>query len=214
LQLRWTSEPPSLERLAAILKLATFYQIEDGRDFAISTLHMRTDLHPAMRLYLARSYHVAEWIHPRFKQLISTPTLSLTDDDIKYIGLETFITLTRTKTQIDLHRLECALKAPPVSHAIDCLDDQDCEKAWQSAWWGEPGRPGVAIALIHPHHPVSGENILKKLTTLKVSWNMDDNCRDLTVSKVHGSHRVQSPLLLENEYVDEAVVKLTAMYGC
>jgi hypothetical protein len=214
LQLRWTSELPSLERLAAILKLATFYQIEDGRDFAISTLHTCTDLQPAMRLYLARSYHVAEWIHTGFKQLVSTPTLSLTDSDIEYIGHETFVTLMRTKSRIDLHCRACAVKAPPVSHAVECLDEDDCEKAWQSAWWGEPSRPGVAIALIHPYNSISGKEVLNKLLTLKVPWNMDDVCRDLTVSKVHGSHHVQSPLLLEEEYVDDAVAELMAMYGC
>jgi hypothetical protein len=72
----------------------------------------------------------------------------------------------------------------------------------------------VALALIHPNHPVSGEDILKKLATMKVLWHMDDVCRDLTVLRVHGSHGVQSLLLLENEYIDEAVVKLMATYGC
>jgi hypothetical protein len=168
-----------------------------------------------MQLYLARSYRVAEWIHPGFKQLVFTPIKSLTDHDIQYIGHETFVTLTRTKSKVDLHRRACAIKPPLVSHAVECLNEEMCEKAWQSAWWGEPGNPGVATALIHPDHPVSGEGILKKLDTLNVSDDMHSVCRDLTVEKVNGfHHHVQSPLLMENEYVDGAVLGLTEAYSC
>jgi hypothetical protein len=216
LKFRWTSDLPSLERLAAILKLATFYEIEDGRNYAITTLHTREDLHPAFRLYLARSYGVSDWILPAFYKLVASPTLSLTDNDIELIGHETFIILVRVKSSIDLHRRACAVKPPRVMHGDGCLGEEDCEKAWQNAWWGEPGRPGVAVALIHPDNSLSGLEIARKLDSINVHWYMDESCRDLTVTKVRGTSvpMRRSQLLLEDVYIQDAVKELTTMYGC
>jgi hypothetical protein len=195
------------------LKLATFYEIEDGRDYAISTLHGRPDLRPAMRLYLAQNYLVTDWICPGFQQLVATPTLSLTDNDIEHIGSATFIVLVRTKARIDLHRRACAVRAPPVTHGDGCYDEEECEKEWQNAWWGEQGRPGVAITLVHPNLALPAKDIARKLDTLKLGWKMDDSCRDLTVEKVRGVN-LKGPLMLEDEYVEEAIAQLTMMYGC
>jgi hypothetical protein len=167
-------------------------------------------------LYLARSYHVTSWIKPAFQQLVSTPTLSLTDDDIALIGHETFVSLMKTKSRIDIHRRACAVKAPPVTHGDGCLGEEDCKKAWQNAWWGEPGRPGVAVALIHPDNSLSGLDIARKLDSINVYWHMDESCRDLTVAKVQGTSVPirKSPLLLEDVYIETAVEELIKMYGC
>jgi hypothetical protein len=212
----WSSDPPSLERLGAILKLATFYQIEDGRNYAIATLDKRTDLRPAFQLYLAKSYHVSHWIRPAFCQLVATPTLSLTDEDIGLLGHDTFVVLMKVKSRIDLHRRACAVRAPPVVHGGGCFGQEDCEKAWRDAWWGEPDHPGVAVALIHPENPQAGSDIASKLNGISVLWHMDESCRDLTVAKVRGLTVPprKSPLELEDTYIQTAVEDLTTMYGC
>jgi hypothetical protein len=139
-----------------------------------------------MRLYLARSYHVVDWICPGFRELVATPTLSLTDGDIQHLGTATLVLLVRTKSRIDLHRRACAVRAPPVTHGDGCYDAEDCEKEWQNAWWGEQGRPGVAIALIHPYLALPAAEIAQKLDTLQVGWKMDDVCRDMTIDAVRG----------------------------
>jgi hypothetical protein len=212
--LRWTPEPPTLERLIAILKLSTFYDIEDGRDYAIINLDACSDLRPATRLHLARNYRVGQWIYPGFQQLVSVPVLSLTRQDIEAIQTQTFIVLVKTKARVDCHRLTCAVKAPPVVHGDGCIGQEDCERAWQNAWWGEAGRPGVAIALIHPDLALSGREILKKLNNLQLTWHMDVSCQALTISKVQGTVDLVSPLLMEEEYIRTAVGELKMIYGC
>jgi len=168
-----------------------------------------------MRLYLAQNYHVVDWICPGFQALVATPTLLLTDDDIEHIGIATFIILVRTKSHIDLHRRACAVRAPPITHGDRCYGVEECEQEWQNAWWGEQGRPGVAITLLHPSLALPGKEIVKKLSTLKVGWKMDDNCRELTVAKVQstGTSRY-GPLMMEDEFVETAVAQLTRIYGC
>jgi hypothetical protein len=212
--LRWTPGPPTLERLIAILKLSTFYDIEDGRDYAIINLDTRGDLCPATRLHLARNYRVGQWIYPGFQQLVSVPILSLTREDIEAIQTQTFIVLVRTKARIDHHRQTCAVKAPPVVHGDGCMGRNDCERAWQNAWWGEAGRSGVVIALIHPDSARSGREILNKLDDLQLSWHMDVTCQALTISKLRGTGNLISPLLKEEEYVRTAAEELKKIYGC
>jgi hypothetical protein len=166
-----------------------------------------------MRLYLARNYRVVDWICPGFEELVWTPTLSLTDNDIEHIGSTTFVVLVRTQARIHIHRQACAVKAPPVTHGDGCYDAEECEHEWQNAWWGEQGRPGVAVALVHPYLVLPAKLVAKKLDTLKVSWKMDDTCRDLTVEKVRGLD-LKGPLMMEDEYIEAAVAELTMMYGC
>jgi hypothetical protein len=105
------------------------------------------------------------------------------------------------------------VRAPPVTHGDGCYDAEDCEKEWQNAWWGEQGRPGVAIALIHPYLALPAAEIAQKLDTLQVGWKMDDVCRDMTIDAVWGPG-LRGPLMIENEYVEAAVTELTMMYGC
>jgi hypothetical protein len=166
-----------------------------------------------MRLYLARNYSVADWICPGFRELVVTPTSLLTDSDIEHIGIATFVLLVRTKDRIDTHRRACAVRAPPITHGDGCYDENECEREWQNAWWGEEGRPGVAIALIHPNMAYPAKEIAKKLDTIKVGWKMDDTCRELTVEKVRGPD-LKGPLMLEYEYIEAAVAELATMYGC
>jgi hypothetical protein len=195
------------------LKLATFYQIEDGCDFAIATLNRCTDLQPAMWMYLARSYHVADWIGPGFQELVLMPTLSLTDSDLEHIGTVTFVILVRTKARIDTHCRACAVRAPPITHGDGCYDAEECEHEWQNAWWGEQGHPGVAIALIHPNMALPAREITRELDTLKVGWKMDDTCQELTIEKVRGQD-LKGPLMMEDEYIEAAIAELFAVYGC
>ena len=60
-----------------MLKLGDFYQAPTLVDYAIHALEQHSAFSPLLRLHLARSYGVHQWIEPAFRQLINIPLLSL-----------------------------------------------------------------------------------------------------------------------------------------
>jgi len=210
---RFTPAERSVEYLSAILKLGEFYQAPKLVEYAIHTLEQHSTFSPQLRLSLARNYGVSQWIEPAFRQLIDLPLLSLSDSDISQIGFEVFVLLSRTHTRIVYHRQTCAVRAPPAIHDLGCLDVKGCSKAWEHAWWGEAEKHGIALALVHPDRRISGRDILAKLGSIRPGWQMDDECLELTLRKIEGTPEVSSRLIMEEEFIQEAVDKLVAAWG-
>jgi hypothetical protein len=192
-----------------VLKLGEFYQAPVLVDYAIHALEQHSAFGPLLRLHLARSYGVRQWLEPAFRQLINIPLLSFSENEIAQLGLQVFALLARTHNRIVLHRQTCAVIAPPVIHDSGCLDTEDCAKAWAHAWWGEAARPGVAIALIHPDRRISARDILTKLKNIRPGWQMDDLCLELTIHKIEGTPNVPSRLLLEETFIKEAIEEMS-----
>ena len=212
--IRFTSTERSVEYLTAILKLGEFYQAPKLVDYAIHTLEQHSAFSPHLRLNLAQRYGVSQWIEPAFRQLIDAPLLALSDDHISQLGFRVFVLLARTHARIVYHRQTCAVRAPPVVHDAGCLDEKDCAKAWNHAWWGEAGKPGVALALVHPDRRLSGRDILAKLGGIRPGWQMDSMCLELTLSMIEGTApEFNSRLIMEELFIQEAIDELKMAEG-
>ena len=72
---------------------------------------------------------------------------------------------------------------------------------------------GIALALVHPDRCISGRDILAKLGSIRPGWQMDDECLELTLRKIEGTPQVSSRLIMEEEFIQEAVDKLVAAWG-
>jgi hypothetical protein len=64
------------------------------------------------------------------------------------------------------------------------------------------------LALVHP-----GRDILAKLGSIRPGWQMHDKCLELTLRKIEGMPEVSSQLIMEEEFIQEAVDKLVAAWG-
>jgi hypothetical protein len=212
--IRFTSAERSVEYLTTIPKLGEFYQASKLVDYAIHTLEQHSTFSPHLHLNLAQRFRVSQWIEPVFRQLIDAPLLTLSDDHISQLGFRVFVLLAHTHACIVYHHQSCAVRAPPVVHDAGCLDEKDCAKAWNHAWWGEAGKPGVALALVHPDHCLSGRDILAKLGGIRPGWQMDGLCLELTLSMIEGMVlEFNSRLVMEESFIQQAIDKLIMAEG-
>ena len=65
---------PPIEALTSILELATFLEMDHAHAFVIQALSGPTlTLSPALRLSLAISFRIKDWIEPAFNELLTIP---------------------------------------------------------------------------------------------------------------------------------------------
>lgn len=186
------------------LELADFFDSSYVTNIAKQHLCSANDLHPAARLHLAMQYRVDEWIERSFRALIDIPLHTLTLGDIHQIGFSPYIILAETKAKIAEHHAFCSLTPPSVEHAADCHNRASCFHSWAHAWWGEAGKQGVAIALVHPTR-VPAHIILERLPDIETSWHMSLACRNRTIESL-----VENPsvLLREEMFIAKAIKEL------
>ncbi|PCH39645.1 hypothetical protein WOLCODRAFT_168147 [Wolfiporia cocos MD-104 SS10] len=201
--------PVSLTRLVDALKQSHYFDIIDIKEMVTLQLNGRPDLKPALRLFLARTCLIYDWIEPAIRQILQDPFDTLTFGDVELIGLPALHPIECARAQILRHRGRCAVVAPrPMHSPIWCLPDRSrCEDAWLDAWWGGFNRQGIALALLHPDHPVPGSTIIQRLPQLDTGA-MSERCRELTLQELCGTEDQRSKLLKEEDIIEATVVKV------
>lgn len=191
-----------------MLKLSTFYLVDSGRNYSIHHLSSHPDLGPALRLHLACQYNIEDWVGVAFRKLMTMSILSVKRADEELMGHEAFRTLVRAQATVALHRSKIAFGPAKAVHDTDCIDNADCGKTWNEAWWGGLDRPGILTALLHPVMQVPGAVIDEGLSGMKVDWGMSTACRLLTISSFQGTPEKPGRLRLEDEIVAKAIAGL------
>lgn len=191
-----------------MLKLSTFYIVDSGRQYSLFYLSDHPDMGPALQLHLATKYQIEDWVGIAFRNLMSKSILDLNRVDEELLGHEAFRTLVRTKAVVSLHRSKLAFGPAKAVHSTDCIDNSDCGKVWNEAWWGELDRPGILTALLHPTMQIAGSVIDEGLGGMKVDWGMSTSCRLLTIGSFQGTPEKPGRLRMEEEIVTKAIAGL------
>ena len=155
-----------MEALTAILELGTFLDMEIARSYSIQVLGMPSmGLSPALKLSLAISFRIHDWIEPAFKELISIPSHLISLEDYVLLGPPIGYLITATQSAIRSHRLVVAYNPmKPPSHDPSCKKPMvGCQCNWEAAWWD-----GLARHYLHPDFPASPQEILSKLETTPI----------------------------------------------
>ncbi|KAJ7747548.1 hypothetical protein B0H16DRAFT_1850826 [Mycena metata] len=129
----YTNHPKTDAFYVSILKLSTFFQIDDGVTFAIQNLTLKgKDFHPALQFELARLYRVDNWIAPAFRRLANP-------------GTSTWF---RQRAHIEAHRKQFAFDTPKCVKDPDCGAPLICQVAWAVEW-----NSSVPRLVHHPEVP-------------------------------------------------------------
>ena len=109
-------QPPASDEtfLVNILKLSSLWDINVGRQYAISYLDALT-LHPARRLELSRMFHVHKWVEPAVRALLQMTFKSLSAENATQIGFHMYIMLCKTKEALEYERKLAAHCVPPMN---------------------------------------------------------------------------------------------------
>ncbi|KAJ7759386.1 hypothetical protein DFH07DRAFT_957994 [Mycena maculata] len=199
-------EIPSLLGLCAILKLSHFLDVESGSQHANHHLTSHPHLGAPLRLFLACTYDVDEWIPEAFNMLMKTPIDELSHNDERLIGNFVYKLLIRTHAKIDKHRHDLTFYPPEVRHAPDCLVHSQCEKVWEAAWFGKAGS-GMVSALLDAKIP--GAAVYSTMEKFQVP-EMRDICRVQTLSSLEDTPEKKSRFKKETTMIEEAIKELRA----
>ncbi|KAJ7711472.1 hypothetical protein B0H16DRAFT_1900603 [Mycena metata] len=182
----YTNHPKTDAFYVSILKLSTFFQIDDGVTFAIQNLTLKgKDFHPALQFELARLYRVDNWIAPAFRRLMELPITSLNLNHIHQIGQAGYFYLVQTKAHIEAHRKQFG--APLI-----------CQVAWAVEW-----NSSVPRLVHHPEVPVSLVDLMNSLKETEIE-RLCEGCRRRTVTWIWGTGYVTK----EDVFINEAVAAL------
>ncbi|KAJ7771345.1 hypothetical protein DFH07DRAFT_768317 [Mycena maculata] len=132
-----------------------------------------------MRLYLALTYYIDEWVTIVFKDLTKKSILDITENDEQLLGRSTYCLLVRTHAEVDQHRTGLTFRTP---------------LSWEEAWFGKAGTPGMVAALLD--QCIQGVALYKVLHQYQVPGMCDD-----TAEKISSIKR-------EDVIIDDAVKKL------
>ncbi|KAJ7459476.1 hypothetical protein B0H11DRAFT_2316805 [Mycena galericulata] len=188
--------------LCAILKLSHFLDIGTGTAYAIHHLSTHPHLRPALRLFLACTYDVDDWVSTAFLELMRTPIQQLTANDYQLIGAWVYKLLVLTHAKVDEHRSGLAFFPPVVLHSPDCIRTEQCVKAWEDAWFGKAGGSGMVSALLDAKLP--GAVLYSVMDQFQV-FGMRDACRVQTLSSLEDTPEKMSSLKKEISIIEEAV---------
>jgi hypothetical protein len=195
---RITDDDLTPDLLVSVLKLSAFFQIEDGRKFAIARLPVLTGFHPAEQLALAILYDVEAWIEPAFRLLIDTPCDDLNYTHIGRLGLRVYHIITKTKCKIDEHHRTLAFCPPDAVHGIDCFSPNFCSDSWSTEWSN-----GIAKQMLHPDVRCSGPQILSAIQEIKIP-GMCMSCQTATLRWIEEN----GGLLREGQFIAEGLQEL------
>ncbi|KAJ7772043.1 hypothetical protein DFH07DRAFT_768147 [Mycena maculata] len=197
-----STHPKTDEFLVSLLKLSTFFEIEDGITHAIEVFMLNgDDFHPALQLELARLYCVDQWIEPAFWRLVKLPITDLNMAHMIQIGTAGYFWLVQTQAKIAKHRKAFTFDIPHVITAPDCNKPTTCKYTFTSEW-----NFNVPKLIHHPETPISCVELLNLLKDTEID-DVCEACRKLTVTWIWGTGHVTK----EEGFVDEAVTALMAL---
>jgi hypothetical protein len=136
------------------------------------------DFTPFLQLQLAREFRIKEWVDPAFRNLINKPLEDINLAQATQMGDMPYYVLSQTKRHIDAHVRNIAFVPPPVHGSFLCSANNDCEEAWNKAWW-----LGFAKHILHPDSPLSGCEAMHVLNDVRIP-GMCDNCLRNTMDDI------------------------------
>ncbi|KAJ6470975.1 hypothetical protein C8R45DRAFT_937130 [Mycena sanguinolenta] len=162
--------------LGSVLKISTFFEIEDGIAHAIQVFELQGHrFDAALQFELARHYRVDQWIDPAFRKLMELPLKDLDLLLMDRIGPAGYVWLVKAKAESEQHRWQSTFNAPPI------VNDPGCEnRAIRAITWNvEWGRTIPKVV----HHPDVHTSLPKLLFSLEKTGITDvcDACRKQTV---------------------------------
>ncbi|KAF8179856.1 hypothetical protein BJ912DRAFT_637486 [Pholiota molesta] len=171
--------PNTEEFLIDILDLSTFLDIEDGVTYVINEFDSGKVIHPALRMELARTYRIHNWIATAFRELVVMPLLDLNLYHAHQIGIEAYHCLVRTKANIQQFQKAIAAVSPPVTHGPDCRTHLDCQIGWEKEWWN-----GLARNILHPDFTPDAHDTIAELQNVQGVPGMCNACFRRTIDAV------------------------------
>ncbi|KAF8149765.1 hypothetical protein K438DRAFT_1988650 [Mycena galopus ATCC 62051] len=197
-----TMHPKTDDFLVSVLKLSTFFQIEDGIAHAIQAFELQGHrFDAALQFELARRYRVDQWIDPAFHKLMKLPLKDLDLPLMDRIGPAGYVWLVKAKAEIEQHRRQFAFNAPPIVNDPGCENQAICAVTWKVEW----GRTIPKVI----HHPDVHTTLPELLFSLEETEITDvcDACRKRTVAWIWGTGYATA----EDDIVTRAVTALTAL---
>ncbi|KAF8133094.1 hypothetical protein K438DRAFT_1704178 [Mycena galopus ATCC 62051] len=194
--------PKSNEFFISVMRLSSFFEIQDGMEYAKAELERRGNcIHPAVQFELARSFRIDEWIEPAFRRLLDMPIVQLSSTHALQIGHFGYFWLTQTKAKMIELRTHLAFNVPPVVNSARCKTKVTCGLSWSEEWRGN-----VRNLIHHPDKPIRCLDLLHQLRNVHITGLCDD-CQDLTVTWLWGK-----PFMTKEwELIEEAIAALQAL---
>ncbi|KAJ7883185.1 hypothetical protein B0H14DRAFT_3750143 [Mycena olivaceomarginata] len=179
--------------LISVLKLSTFFQIQDGIAHAVQEFELKgRGFDPTLQFELARRYRIDHWIEPAFHRLMEIP---LTDLDMPLMtrwGIPGFFWLVKTKAEVEKHRKQFLSTHPQSSMTRAAIH------RLSAVWYG--------LIVHHPNVQTSLVDLLNSLRDTEIT-GLCDGCRKRTVSWIWGTGYAT----VEGDLVDKAVATLMAL---
>ncbi|KAF8837820.1 hypothetical protein BDN67DRAFT_972438 [Paxillus ammoniavirescens] len=190
---------PGLSYLMSLLKMSDFFDIADGRSYALLKMESHPGLDLASKLLICLQYNVVPWLAPAFRDLVALPLHHHNLAELGKIPDKILHSLLAVKHLITNHRLTLAAVPPPVINGFNCTTPATCGYSWGEAWVHGP-----AEMFRHPDVEFTGREVLAALEAAEIR-GICNGCRDLSVSNVKDS----GSLLAEEQFVEDMIVELT-----
>ncbi|KAJ7789882.1 hypothetical protein B0H14DRAFT_2307521, partial [Mycena olivaceomarginata] len=136
---------PTLQYYISILHLSRKYIIPTGVRYAQHNLPSLPDFTPVIQLRLARQYSILDWADAGFRGLVDRKLKDIDLEDAENMGIVAFHQLVQVHCKIQELNLGLAYNPPTVPHSPGCIDEPQCTRLWERAWW-----MGYAKHLLHP----------------------------------------------------------------
>jgi hypothetical protein len=114
--------------------------IDDGKTWAVEQLNLlQPPLASSCRLYLARTFHIPEFVVPAVRELMTRSKdgkhiRAITEEEVEEMGLIAFSTIARGLEGIDVERTLMALTPPTLPQDNICKTHVKCKESWKKGW--------------------------------------------------------------------------------
>jgi hypothetical protein len=183
--------------------MSEFFEIEDGKKYALSRLENHPDFDMSRKLQLCRHFNLVNWLEPAFRELMARQVQDVTNDEVERLPIRVYHAFVKAKSDITTHRLNLAYSAPPVVNMFDCASLCACTIGWEAAW-----KDGPADMFHHPDLQFSGRDVLERLESAQFP-QVCEGCFSLSLMNVKES----GALIKEEGIVDDAIRDLKQWMG-
>ncbi|KIJ15357.1 hypothetical protein PAXINDRAFT_11903 [Paxillus involutus ATCC 200175] len=194
---------PAIRCLISLLKMCDFFEIVDGRTYAISSMEHHPDLDLASRLLLCHQYSIVTWLGFAFRGLAALPLHHHTEAELGTIPMKFIHSLIAVRHWVMTHCLTLAAVPPSIVNGFNCVTPATCGYAWESAW-----KHGPSEMFRHPDVDYNGCAVLEALEAASIP-SICQGCLELSIANVKDS----GSLIAEEQFVEDTVRKLTQWMG-
>ncbi|KAJ6568792.1 hypothetical protein B0H19DRAFT_939417, partial [Mycena capillaripes] len=164
--------------LLRVLELSQYFLSQPTRELVLGVIKSRSyNFRPAELIHLSYKYHTKALFAVAFQRLASLRLRDLTEQDVDWMGMQTYVALARLKEALQQHRCILAAEAPEfdpvhgVAHGPDCRDHDSCSRDWRTTWWNGMGR-----FLLDGRNPLTWTDGMQQFEHLNFG-EMDPTCR-------------------------------------